>query len=356
MQICRFIIVCLVMVVVSACSNYGAVQLPPDRISYNASLQYSDNQQMLLNIVRLRYTDTPYFLSVSNVVSQFSYSKSLDLSLNNPAPPPALSVTADGNISLSESPTITYTPLQGQEYVTKLLTPIDLSVIYMLIRAGWSADKVLRILVQRLGPLDNAVLASRSISSHLPKFKKFQEFSLALRAVEYTDNLTVKPDVINNKFCLKLTIDDYNQLTPPQRSFFAKIGITREFPSLWIVSWPTEQPHEFYAQTRTVLGLFNYLSKSVDLPEKDIEEERVKMSYEMNGKPFDWRQVTIGHMHVRTCRERPANGRLAVRYHDNWFYIADNDFESKETLSILSVIAGIYQGEVKSFLPIFTVS
>ena len=207
MRICRFFVCLVTGFGLFGCSNFGSVQLPPDRISYNAALQYSDNQQMLLNIVRLRYTDTPYFLSVSNVVSQFSYTKSLDLSINNPAPPPALSATADGNISLSESPTITYTPLQGQDFITKLLTPIDLSVVYMLVRAGWSVDKILRLLVQRLGPLDNAVLASRSTSSHLPKFKKFQDLCLALRAVEYMDNLTVKPDQIDNKFCLKLTID-----------------------------------------------------------------------------------------------------------------------------------------------------
>lgn len=342
---------------IAACSNYGAVQLPPDRISYNGSLQYSDNQQMLLNIVRLRYTDIPYFLSVNNVVSQFNITRSLALDLaNNTAPPPALTASADGSVSLSESPTITYTPLQGADYVTKLLTPIDLSVVYMLMRTGWGINQVFRMFIQHLGRYDNATLASRTTSSRVPNYKNFQKFGLLMRRLQYGDNIVVVGDKIDNRFAIRLTIKNFKSLDPTDRAMLAKHGVTPKTPSAWIVSYPSTDKRHIYAQTRTVLGLFNYLSKGVDVPPEDVAKKLVPMTYLPNGQVFDWHQITVGQMRIHSSKYRPKNGYLAVRYRDYWFYIADDDFDSKETMNILSIIMGIYQGEIKSFLPVFTVS
>ena len=359
MKFCRFGYP-LLFIILSGCSNYGSHQLPPDRISYNHSLQYSDNQQLLLNIVRLRYTDAPYFLSVNNVVAQFSYSRSLGLTLaNNSASPPALLATGDGNVSTSESPTITYTPLQGEDYVTKLLTPVDLSVVYMLLRAGWGVNQIFRILIQRLGHLDNAVLASRTTSSRMPEFKQFQALGLVFRQLQYDDNLIVFAGQQEGKFAIKLMIPHFERVTPKSLALLAKHGLSKSKPYVWIVSTIGAGHHkknQIFAQTRTVLGVLNYLSTGVDIPKEDIAKKLAPLTYTKDGKLFDWHQVTIGQMRIRNSMTRPMNGHLSVRYRGYWFYVADDDFDTKETLNILSIIMGIYQGEIKSFLPVFTVS
>ena len=355
MRIRSMIIILLQVLGLSACSHFGSYQLSPDRMSYNKALNYSDNQQLLLNMVRLRYTDTPYFLGVSNVVSQFSLTRSLDLSFAN-GTSPGVMFTGDGNTSISEMPTITYTPLQGQEYITRLLTPIDLSVVYLLQRSGWRIDQLMRMLVVSMGPLQNARLASRAVSSTIPVFKKFQDLCLALRALENQNNLRVTPELIENKFSLKISILEYNDLTPQQRLFFAKLGLSRQNPSFWIMTWPSNQPRMFRIEIRTVMSLLNFLSKSVDLPPMDIKKHHVKETYEINGQRFDWRLVTRGIMRIHTSKFYPKENYLAVQYRNHWFYVADTDFVSKETFHIVSIILGIYQGEIKSFLPIFTVS
>lgn len=344
---------------VSSCSHYGAAQLPPDRISYNNSLQYSDNQQMLLNIVRLRYTDSPYFLSVNNVVAQFSFTRNLDVTLaNNSVAPPAILAIGNGSVGTSESPTITYTPLQGADYVTKLLTPVDLSVVYMLLRAGWGVNEIFRLFIQRLGRLDNAFLASRTTSSRVPQFKEFQALGLDFRQLQYDNNLEVLSDKVNNEFAIKLNVPHYNKLTPKIKASFAKHGVTASTPYFMIVGTPSikHKKNYIFAQTRTVLGVFNYLSKGVDVPKDDVKRKLVPETYTKNGQLFDWHQVTIGQMRIRSSLIQPANGHIYARYRGYWFYIADEDFDSKETLNILAIIMGIYQGEIKSVLPVFTVS
>lgn len=90
----------------TSCSNLGSVALPPDRLAFNGSLLNSDEQQALLNIVRLRYTDSPYFLSVNNVVSQFNFGSSFGTNIANGSPPPALLGSANASFNYSEAPTI----------------------------------------------------------------------------------------------------------------------------------------------------------------------------------------------------------------------------------------------------------
>ena len=56
----------------TGCTGVGKMVLPPDRYGLNESLHLSQNQQILLNIVRLRYSDAPYFLGVGSVTSSYS--------------------------------------------------------------------------------------------------------------------------------------------------------------------------------------------------------------------------------------------------------------------------------------------
>jgi len=56
------------------CSSFGPSRLPPDLFDYNGAIAESSQEQMLMNLVRLRYQDVPVFLSVSSVLSQYVYS------------------------------------------------------------------------------------------------------------------------------------------------------------------------------------------------------------------------------------------------------------------------------------------
>ena len=57
----------------------GAKRVPADRFDYNAALAQSTREQMLLNIVRSRYLEVPVFLTVSSVLTQYEYDRSVGL-------------------------------------------------------------------------------------------------------------------------------------------------------------------------------------------------------------------------------------------------------------------------------------
>ncbi len=354
MRYLKRILFVLLSVYLSACTNYGSSQLPLDRFSYNDTMQYSDAQQNLLNIVRLRYTDRPYFLELNNVVSQLNLTKSLSLAIVNGLVPGIVG-TGTGNVSVSETPTITYSPLQGPDAIQRLMTPFDLGMIYYLMRSGWSVDKVIRLTLLRFGSYENALLASRQAGSIVPVYKKFQDLGLVLRSIEHAGDLSVKLIKLDGQSAIKIKFRLTSKLSANERKVLRAIGVTPQTPYFWMVGHPTKVAHQYYAQARTAMELFNYLAKGVDVPAEDYAAGYVRRTFYPNHTEFDWHLITRGQIRVHFSRSRPRNAYLSVHYRNLWFYIADNALYTKETLMMLGILMSAVQGEVKSVLPIFTV-
>src|SRR5438128_2205778 len=64
---------------ISGCASFGPQSLQQTRLQYNEAVKATTEEQLLLNIVRLRYTDTPSSLAVSTIAAQFERSQSLQL-------------------------------------------------------------------------------------------------------------------------------------------------------------------------------------------------------------------------------------------------------------------------------------
>ena len=51
----------------------GPRALRHSRVKYNDAIQRSADEQLLLNLVRLRYRDTPSFIELSSLSTQFAF-------------------------------------------------------------------------------------------------------------------------------------------------------------------------------------------------------------------------------------------------------------------------------------------
>ena len=97
------------------CSPFGPKRVAPDRFDYNAAIARSANEQMLLNLVRLRYREVPVFLALSSLLTQYTYLGQVGVggSSSRATGAPAYSVGGDAGVVYAERPTITYSPMTG---------------------------------------------------------------------------------------------------------------------------------------------------------------------------------------------------------------------------------------------------
>ncbi|ETO92704.1 hypothetical protein [Legionella oakridgensis] len=341
------------MLFITSCTNQGTAQIASNRLGYNNALHSSDAQQQLLNIVRSRYMDPPYFLNVNNIVSQFSYQKQINstVSNNRNMPHPATVYSVGAGAGVTETPTITLEPLVGKKYIDMLLTPVDFSVLYMFLHEGWGLGHILNLLVQEIGKYKNI-----SLASPYPNWKEFAEFAHTLDEIQYAELLRIQEVQLNGQPSVKLGVSDFSRLNKKQRAMLAGIGLTRETPTIFFSRHPSNKRNEIYVKTRTVFGIFNYLSKGVEVPESDIKQGTVPLIPLKNGKVFHWPVVTKNILHVKTSKTKPKNATVCVMYRNNWFYIADDDIQSKETLDFLAIITAVYQGAMGTSAPVFTIS
>ena len=63
----------ILLATLTGCTTWGPKTVPGDAFNYSAAIAKSRNDQMLLNIGRVRYTQVPNFLTVSSVIAGYTY-------------------------------------------------------------------------------------------------------------------------------------------------------------------------------------------------------------------------------------------------------------------------------------------
>ena len=75
-KITCFLISCILL---SSCSQFGPDFMKAGRNDYNKVLAQTDDEETLLNLVRLRYADNPAFLKVNSVSTSFNWKEGFGL-------------------------------------------------------------------------------------------------------------------------------------------------------------------------------------------------------------------------------------------------------------------------------------
>jgi len=172
------------------CSQIGPATIASGRFDYNEAIVRSFDDQMLLNLVRLRYQDSILFLDLTSVVASYTREATVGASSSvrgdapNTATPATLSLGASGGVTWSESPTISYAPLQGEDFAKRLLAPIQPSSILLLSRSGWGLERLLLCTVQQLNELLNATAIGGVAPRQVNHYERFIRVARLLRELQ----------------------------------------------------------------------------------------------------------------------------------------------------------------------------
>ena len=349
-----FYILVTLLTSIAGCAKLGPATIKSQRVDYNLAVQKTNDEQLLLNLARLKYRDTPFFMEVSSVASQFILSTTGNVSATLQEGVKGL-FGLGGSVGMTERPTVTYSPLQGNQFIQRVLTPLPLETITLLYNSGWSIERIFRLCFQRMNSLKNAPGASGPTPEKAPNVKNFINVTKYFRELESLDvlNLTYKeenkiPKIIVNIFDEGINLNAAQKL---EKALSLKLGLNNYVITL---SPKQNEPNEIRVVTRSLLGILFYLSQAVEVPEQDTRKGKVTRTLKTSGEIFDWKEVTGELLTIRSDSSRPENSTLMVFYRGTWFYIDDSDLKSKSTFALLSQIFSLQAKKIKGKIPVLT--
>jgi hypothetical protein len=358
-------------ILLSGCYSIGPREVRLDRGRYNDIVRDTDNAQTLKNIVRLAYLEAPAYLGISNVTASYSLSTSASPSSTWTSPPSNSWSTSMGiSPSYSDSPTISYVPVDNKEFVEGLLTPLDFGKLQLFFRASVTKTKlVMRLAFDRIGTLDNATFSTTIGVSKVTVRQKY-EYQKYLAFAEAVERL------IQDKR-MAVALVTYEERTGAVLQFLDKAPVTSKDAYLIkdllhipqecqqiillssdLVRTVSEQEdgelvldqlkrkNLVFVTFRSIYGIMTYLSHGVEIPKSDIKAHMVRRAIdESTGQDFNWNLFLNGVMKVHSSRYLPRNDIfVATKFHRHWFYIKESDHASKIAFSMLTRLQAVVKG------------
>jgi len=344
----------------AGCAQLGPGLVKAGRNDYNIIIKQTEDEEAILNLVRVRYGDGPLFLDVNSVSTSFNWTQAVsgqatvfenrgsDFSLRN-------NVGVTGNLEYSERPTITYTPLGGPDFVKSVLTPADLDTLVLLANSGWSIDRLLRIMANRMNGLANAPRASGPTPGDAPVYKEFRRATRLLRRLQVSGMLRIGYEQHEQVVTPVLTIAPAASNWEATRELKHLLGLASERNTFVLDKrGDLRRADAIGIELRSLLGSFYFVSHGVNVPERDAREGRAMVTRQEDGQPFDWSLVVGDLVNVRSQAEEPNNARVALKYRGSWFYIDDSDLNTKYTFLLVEQLAALLGGKVEKAGPVLT--
>jgi hypothetical protein len=341
-------------VISGGCGGVGPRTIPPDRFDYTEAISLSWKQQMLVNMVKLRYGDTPVFLDVVSVINQYAVETQVDLRWTwvNPVVSVGDSHSAGGSARYSDRPTITYTPLTGERFARSLMKPIPPPAVLSLIQAGYPVDAILRVCTHSVNGVRNryggAVRARPADPEWYPLLAR-------MRKIQDSGALGLRIRKTNDTEATLLTFRGKDSASLDEDALFVRktLGLDPAADSFSVVYGSiAKDDKEIAILTRSMLEIIVDLASYIDVPPEHVRESRVGQSI-----PAD---TVAGSdvpplIRINSSSQKPSDSFVAVSYRDHWYWIDDHDLRSKTLFSFLMFVFSLTETEGRENAPIVTI-
>jgi len=356
----HYIFLYISTVLLSGCqSQFGPNGLANTHPAYNQSIVNTLSQEMLLNLVRLKYNDEPYFLTINSITASLSLIGTAGINSTVDLGPATGSLSPSLGVTYSDIPIIAYQPLQGVDYLKSVLSPIPLESLLVLSQSGWDIDRLFGLCIERINNISNAPNASGPTPKIEPELGKFEYLLSLLKEFQLKGEINIGPSVFDEKKLVmffeisKESQDLKNKITSllnlkstNEDRFYVEIG----------TNFINTDVNKITMRTRSVSSLMYYLSQVIETPKEHIDEGIVNITKAKNGSMFNWANSPAGeYFNVKVSEYYPNNAFLAVNYRGYWFYIADNDLISKSTFMLLTLLFNLQAGQTSFSSPTLTI-
>ncbi len=348
----RFVIMFIICNYLAACSSFGTDRVVPDRFDYNQAIGQSANQQMLLNLVRIRYRDVPVFLSVSSVLSQYVYLGNANISGSGGS---ANSVGGGLGITYIDRPTITYSPLSGEDFARQLLTPIPSESIFSLAQSGWPGGQLMMMSFERLNHLKNIVFNPVLTQEQIEQMEKFELAVQLIIELGKRSAIESQPgkgkDENNHYLVFEQTPDTETQKLIDK--FKRVLDLDSNLSIFRITDRQiNRKPDEVTIKLRSMLTMMGFLAYGVEIPAAHLQEKYVEQNTETASIENNDSFVPLN---IHSSEDKPDNAFVAIEYHEYWFFIEHSDHISKQAFGLLTYLYMLQAPQAPGGLPLITI-
>lgn len=374
----------------------GPTALRSTRMKYNEAIRATNDEQLLMNIVRLRYADSPVFVDLPSITSQFEVTGRGVFLGGRGNQFPGFANLGTGELTARDSPTLSYRPREGKDVSRILLTPLS-AELFSVVNAGANFEQLMLTTIDDINDVTNAPQAALMV----PKVPdQNEEFLHGIRllaelyergAVELrigseedpanaSDTITATglggQDLLNaakegyvyrqkgegeyalikreKGLVLKIrpTYVNSPELLEVERIFRLRPGLAGYRVRSDLIENALEAPKPIdeggdtiYLHMRSILQILLFLSKGVCVPQEHVESDIVPNTTGPDGRIYDWTRVTAGNFFVRSSKHRPRDPEVAVSYRGYWFYIPRDDVNSRSILAIIEILVSLEDSE-----------
>ncbi|MGY2492379.1 hypothetical protein [Cupriavidus sp. CP313] len=338
----------------TGCGSIGPKTIPMDRFDYSTAVADSWKQQMLLNIVKLRYMDLPVFVEVASVVSGYSLQTGVTVggTLSSERAVQGNFFSSGVQGIYTDRPTITYTPATGEKFLRGLITPIDPKNIFFMLQGGYAADFILSLTVESLNGVRNRSMAGGALREADPEFRR----ALALmREVQAAGAVGMRVEEDKTKGSTAVLFFRRDDVPPDILEKTAEIRRLLKLPAdaqrLTLTYSPARgAANELSVNSRSMLQVMISFSSYLDVPEAHLKEHSAVPAFEHAST-----ESREDRVRIHSGKDRPPDTFAAVHYRDYWFWVNHGDLQTKRALTAVMFFFTLVETGGNERLPLITI-
>lgn len=337
----------------AGCKHLGPQTVLQDRFDYSTAIADSWKQQTLLNIVKLRYVDLPVFVDVASVVSGYSMETSLQAGKTWPhtSVNGGSVASLQGSARFTDRPTVTYVPKTGEIFLRGLITPIEPKHIFFMLQAGYAADFMLALTVESLNGVRNRSVTGSMMREADPDFVRSLDL---LREVQAAGALGMRVEENKDKGQTTLLFFRREEVTAELMEKIAEIKRLLKLPAETQKFSLTYSPvrgaeGELAVNSRSMLQIMGAFASYIDVPEEHLKDHSALPTCEVTD-PNRKSEVKI-----YSGKMKPADSYAAVSYRGYWFWIRNEDWQTKRALTAVMFFFTLAETKGNESLPMITI-
>ena len=351
-----------------------------DRGTYNNIERETDQEQLLMNIVRQRYLEVTQYIQVASLTASYSLSQSLagNVSATTSPGPASWTSSLSPTVSYSDTPTISYIPLSNIEFAKSLMSPISMSNFLLLAHAGGYDHAMLyKLFFEKIGDSNSDLMNMNGIDYITPEYVKFTQITDLMSSLYKAGAFaTPNPVIFEKRLGCMLSFQHNKEHSADAIKLQKLLGIPlhskniifmehslleelKEEDGIAVLSNTTPKPSNIVdVELRSVYAMIHILGRGVHIPRQDIKDHLTRELVNKDGSIYDWTNRMKSIFSVYSSDKEPKEVTLVkIMSHHHWFYIKASDQVSKDTfdaiLRILTLTSAVAASN--NSMPVLTI-